>query len=204
MENVCEPNESQFGFGLFVGAAFAGATFLLDDLEGPLVQGDTVDAGAGNGSRVAIVADTQEKHSGAQSIRVDYDAVSGGYIWVARGYGLDVKGAAQWSTPPQDIDWSRYGALSFYYKGDGAGARIAVDIKDAGGEMLRFMVTDDSKQWKQVICSFDAFFPRGDGQPPNAATNGALDFPIKSFQFEPIAVAKGTLFIDEVDLEPLN
>ena len=34
--------------------------------------------------------------------------------------------------------------------------------------------------------------------------NGKLDFPIKSFQFEPIAVAKGVINIDEVSLEPLN
>jgi hypothetical protein len=177
---------------------------LLDDFEGKIIVGETIDAGSGNGSSVNVSADKEIKHSGQQSLKIVYDAVAGGYIWVARGFGLDVKGAAQWLQSPEKIDWSRYGAISFYMYGSGSNARMAFDIKDAGGEMFRFMVTDDFKGWKLIVCAFDQFFPRGDWQPPTAQVNGKLDFPIKSFQFEPIAVAKGTLYVDEVALEPLN
>ena len=66
------------------------------------------------------------------------------------------------------------------------------------------MVTDDFKGWKQIVCSLSQFFPRGDWQPPTATVNGTLDFPVKSFQFEPIAIAKGMVNVDAVACEPLN
>jgi|GEM_PF-340420 len=181
--------------------------FVLDDFEGPIVMDPkegTIDAGAGNGSSVTVSADKENKKSGEQSLKIDYDAVGGGYIWVARGFNLDVKGADRWTKKPQDIAWSSYGAISFYLYGTASGMRMAFDVKDAGGEMFRFMVTDDTKGWKQVICPFDQFFPRGDWQPPTADVNGTLDFPIMSFQFEPIAIAKGAIDVDDVSLEPLN
>ena len=179
---------------------------ILDDFEGDIVMGPTgtIDAGAGNGSSVTVSADKEIKHSGAQSLKIVYDAVAGGYIWVARGYGLDVKGAAKWLVEPGKINWSNYGAISFYMYGSDSKMRMAFDIKDAGGEMFRFMVTDDFKGWKQIVCPFSQFFPRGDWQPPAATVNGTLDFPIRSFQFEPIAVSKGTVYVDEVALETMN
>lgn len=177
---------------------------MLDDFEGPIVQGQTIDAGTGNGSSLAVSADPDVKESGAQSLKLTYDAIAGGYMWVARGYGLDVKGASHWLAEPDKIDWTKYGAISFYFKGTGSGARMAFDVKDKGGEMFRFMVTDDAQDWKQVVCPFDQFFARGDWQPDTAEKNGILDFPVKSFQFEFIAVAKGTANIDDVQLEPLN
>ena len=187
-----------------VSAQETGKAFLLDDFEGPIVAGQTIDAGAGNGSAVTVSADADVKRAGAQSLKIDYDAVSGGTLWIARGYGLDVKGAALWTAEPEKIDWLSYGAVSFYLKGSGSGAQMAFDIKDAGGEIFRFMVKDDARDWKQVVCPFDQFFPRGDWQPPAADKNGELDFPVKSFGFEPIAIAKGMVHIDEVSLEPLN
>jgi len=189
-----------------VQAQDAPKAFVLDDFEGPIISDPkgTIDAGAGNGSSVAVSADKENKKSGEQSLKIDYDAVSGGYIWVARGFNLDVKGADRWTKKPQDIPWQSYGALSFYLYGTASGMRMAFDVKDAGGEMFRFMVTDDTKGWKQVVCPFDQFFPRGDWQPPTADVNGTLDFPVMSFQFEPIAIAKGTIDVDDVALEPLN
>jgi hypothetical protein len=178
----------------------------LDDFEGAIVTGPdgTIDAGSGNGSSVSVSAAKDIRHSGAQSLKIDYDAVSGGYIWVARGYGLDVKGAAAWLAEPSKVNWSNYAAFTFYMYGSDSKARMAFDIKDANGEIFRFMVTDDFKGWKQIVCPFEQFFPRGDWQPQTAQVNGKLDFPIKSFQFEPIAVSKGTLYVDDVELEALN
>jgi len=181
-------------------------SLVLDDFESEIISGPkgTIDAGAGNGSSVTVSADKEIKKSGGQSLKIDFDAVSGGYIWVARGFNLDVKGADRWAKKPQDIAWANYGAISFYLYGTASGARMAFDIKDAGGEMFRFMVTDDTNGWKQIVCPFDEFFPRGDWQPSTADVNGALDFPVMSFQFEPIAIAKGTIDVDDVSLEPLN
>lgn len=187
-----------------ISCAQAGKVLVLDDFEGDIIQGQTIDAGAGSGSSIEVSGDKMIKECGEQSFKITYDAVAGGYMWAARGFGLDVKGAAQWSAKPEQVDWSKYGALSFYMKGSALKARMAFDVKDAGGEIFRFMVTDDSDSWKLVICPFDQFFARGDWQPDNAEKNGTLDFPIKSFQFEMIAVSKGTVNIDEVRLEPLN
>ncbi len=170
-------------------------TFLIDGFEGPITAGQTIDVSASSGSFVSVSADTQEKHGGAQSLKVDFDAPAGGTIRIARGYGLDVKGAAAWSSEPEKIAWTNYAAISFYLKGTGAGGQIAFDLKDAGGKSFRFMVKDDSRDWRLVVCPFDQF---------SSGDDGTLDFPIKSFQFEPIAVSHGTFYVDDVSLEPLN
>jgi len=195
-----------FSMGLLACAQESPKNLVLDNFEGEIIGGPqgTIDAGGGNGSSVAVSGDKTNKEAGEQSLKIDYDAVSGGYIWVARGYNLDVKGAAAWLVEPENIKWDSYGAISFYMFGTDSKLRMAFDVKDAGGEMFRFMVTDDFKGWKQIVCPFSQFFPRGDWQPATATVNGLLEFPIKSFQFEPIAVAKGIVNIDEVALEPLN
>jgi hypothetical protein len=84
--------------------------------------------------------------------------------------------------------------------GNDSKTRVAVDLKDSGNEMWRIIVTDDFKGWKQVVCPLKDFFARSDWQPDNADKNGAIDFPLKSYQFEPLAVAKGTLYFDDVEL----
>lgn len=171
----------------------AKKVLVLDDFELDIIAGPagTIGSENGNGSTVEVSADKVNKKSGGQSLKITYDAVSGGFIRVARSF-------------KSDIDWTNYGAISFYLLGAGLGTKIEFDVKDANDEIFRFMVTDDLKDWKLVVCPFDQFFARGDLQPANAMANAALDFPIKSFQFEPIAVAKGTINIDEVALEPLN
>jgi hypothetical protein len=192
---------AQFGF-----AEEGKNILILDNFEGEIISGPegTIDAGSGSGSSVSVSGDKTNKQAGEQSLKIDFDAISGGYIWVARGYNLDVKGAAAWLVEPEKVQWESYGAISFYMFGSDSKMRMAFDVKDSGGEMFRFMVTDDFKGWKQIVCSFSQFFPRGDWQPPTATVNGLLEFPVKSFQFEPIAIAKGTVNIDEVALEPLN
>jgi len=174
---------------------------LLDDFETSVSGGPagTVDFGAGHGSSVEVSAATDIKNSGNQSLKVVYDAVPGGYIYVARGSGLDAKNA-NWTIKPSDIKWAEFGAISFYVYGADSKAEIAFDIKDNGGEIWRFITTDDSKGWKKVVASFDKFAARDDWQPNDADKNGQLDFPIKVFQFEPLAPSKGTLYFDTVEL----
>ncbi len=189
-------------FLVFSGVSFAQEKgLLIDDFEGAIsggVQG-TVDFGAGGGSTVDVAASREIKYSGSQSLKVAFDAVSGGYMWIARGFGLDAKNAG-WLVKPEDIKWKDYSAISFYMMGTGSQVQVAFDIKDNSGELWRFMVTDDFKGWKQVVCKFADFTDRSDWQPDSADKNGVLDFPIKSYQWEPRPVSKGTLFFDDVQL----
>ncbi len=178
-----------------------GNNLLLDDFEVAISGGPqgTVDFGAGNGSTVTVSAATDIKNSGNQALKVVYDAVPGGYIFVSRGSGLDAKNA-NWSIKPSDIKWEGYSAISFYVYGTDSKAKIAFDIKDNGGEIWRFITEDDFKGWKRVVASFDKFIVRDDWQPADADNNKKLDFPIKIFQFEPLPGSKGTLYFDTVEL----
>lgn len=174
---------------------------LIDDFEGTISGGPdgTVDFGSGGGSAVDVAADTDIKYSGKQSIKVTYDAISGGYMWVAKGFDLDAKNAG-WLVLSGDIKWNEYDAVSFYMYGNDSKTKIAFDIKDNGNEMWRYMLEDNFKGWKQIICPFNEFFVRGDWQPETADKNANLDFPIKSFQFEPRPEAKGALYFDKAEL----
>ena len=178
-----------------------GDNLLLDDFEISVSNGPegTVDFGSGNGSTVVVTAATDVKNTGNQALKVVYDAVPGGYIYVARGTGLDAKNA-NWKINPADVKWEDYSAISFYLYGADSKAKIAFDIKDNGGEIWRFMLEDNFKGWKQIICRLDKFMVRDDWQPENADKNGQLDFPIKIFQFEPLPESKGTLYFDTVEL----
>ena len=187
---------------LMAGVCLAeGKNLLIDDFEIAISNGleGTVDFGSGNGSNVQVTESTDIKNSGNKALKVVYDAVKGGYIYVSRGTGLDAKNA-NWPIKPTDIKWEEYNAISFYVYGTDSKANIAFDIKDNGGEIWRFITQDDFKGWKRVICNFDKFVVRDDWQPENADKNGKLDFPIKIFQFEPLPESKGTLYFDTVEL----
>lgn len=173
---------------------------LLDDFETRISGGaqGTVDFGSGGDSSVDVAA-ADIKHAGKQSIKITYDASPGGYMWVARGFDLDAENAG-WLVKPQDIQWDKYNAISFYMYGSSNNAKIAFDIKDNGNEMWRFMLEDNFTGWRRIVCPFSEFFVRGDWQPNNADKNAALDFPIKSFQFEPRPQAQGIVYFDDVEL----
>jgi hypothetical protein len=176
-------------------------TLLLDDFEGPITGGPegTVDYGAGNGDVVIVTAGTDQKVSGEQSLKVVYDAVIGGYMWIAKGFGLDAKNTA-WLINTENVDWKSYSAIAFSMYGTDSKIQVAFDLKDSGNEIYRFVVTDDFVGWKQVVCPFTGFYARDDWQPDNADKNGVMDFPIKSFQFEVLPEGKGTLYFDKVEL----
>lgn len=186
---------------LSMSSCALGNTILLDDFENMLIGGPagTVDYGAGGGSSIVVSGARDIKYSGSQSLKITYDAVTDGYMWVARGFGLDSKNT-DWLVKPESIDWQKVKAISFYMYGSDSKTRIAFDIKDNGNEMWRFMVEDNFKGWKQVVCPLNEFFARGDWQPDSADKNAVLDFPIKSFQFEPRPQAKGVLYFDKVEL----
>ncbi|MFH1354662.1 MAG: carbohydrate binding domain-containing protein [Candidatus Omnitrophota bacterium] len=174
---------------------------LLDDFECAISGGPdgTVDFGAGNGSSVEVAGDREIKNSGEQSLKLTFNALPGGYMWVAKGFNLDASNAG-WLVKPKEINWQDYGAISFYLYGANSGTNIALDIKDNGNEMWRFMVVDDFEGWKQIACPFQEFVARDDWQPQDADNNFNLDFPLQSYQLEPRPEAKGILYFDQVEL----
>ena len=176
-----------------------GEKLLIDSFEGE-INAQTVDFGAGPNSSIKVEASKDIKFCGDQSLKVEYELAPSSYMWVARGFNIDVKGAAKWLIKPQEINWKKYNAFSFYMYGSNSQGVVAFDIKDSKNEMWRFIVKDNFQGWKEIICPLDKFFPRGDWQPDNAETNQVLDFPIVSFQFEPRLPGKGVYYFDCVSL----
>jgi len=176
-----------------------GNEILLDSFEGKLNH-QTVDYGASIGSSLKIEAEKQLKVCGRQSMKMTYSLARDGYMWAARGYNIDVKGAARWLVKPTDIQWEEFDRFSLYMYGSNSGGVVNFDIKDAGGEMWRFVIKDDFKGWKEIVCPFSSFFVRKDWQPSSAERNELLDFPIMSFQFEPRGTTKGIYYFDCVKL----
>ncbi len=178
---------------------FGPKEVLLDSFEGG-ISNETVDYGSSEDSLVTVGADKTIKVCGDQSLNIIYDLKPSGYMWIARGFGLDVSGAALWETGPQDIKWKNYKSFSLYMYGNNTGGVVAFDIKDKGGEFFRFLLDDDFSGWKEIICPFDQFMVRADWQPDNAERNQVIDFPIMSFQFEPRLPGIGTYHFDCVKL----
>ncbi len=172
---------------------------LLDSFEGRINK-ETVDFGSSENSFLKVTASQDIKACGEQSLKLDYQLNPSGYMWVARGYGLDIKGAAKWEVSPQDIKWPEYNAFSLSMYGRSSGGVIAFDIKDSRGELWRFFLDDDKSGWKEVICPLAEFFPRGDWQPEDSEGNQVLDFPIMSFQFEPRIIGRGVYYFDCIKL----
>ena len=182
-----------------VSCAFGPKEVLLDSFEG-VISNETVDYGASDNSLVTVGADTTVKVCGEQSLKILYDLKPSGYMWIARGFGLDVSGAALWEVAPQDIKWKNYKSLSLSMYGNNSGGVVAFDIKDKGGEIFRFLLDDDFSGWKEIICPFDQFFVRTDWQPETAERNKAIDFPVMSFQFEPRLPGIGAYYFDCIKL----
>lgn len=178
------------------GCSSAPTEVTIDSFEGELNK-QTVDFGAStDGSSVNVSADKQIKSCGEQSLKIEYELKPSGYMWIARGYNLDVKGAAQWIIMPKDIKWKAYNAISLQMYGTSSSGVIAFDLKDAGGEVWRYIIDDDFTGWKEIVCPLKDFFPRKDWQPDSATKNETLDFPVMSFQFEPRLPGKGVYYFD--------
>ncbi|MCA9405267.1 MAG: hypothetical protein KC684_01930 [Candidatus Omnitrophica bacterium] len=170
----------------------------LDSFEGEISR-KTVDYGSDANSVIDVVA-SSDAQCGSQSLQINYDLAQEGYLFCARGYGLDVLNAL-WEAPmPDKVNWSKYQGISFQMLGQGKGT-IAFDVKDAGGEMWRFLVEDTTAGWREVVVGFDQFKVRTDWQPSTADGNKQLDFPIQSFQFEPKTLGEGSVSFDCVELK---
>lgn len=183
-----------------IACSQAPKELLIDSFEGDLNK-KTVDFGASSdGTSVNVSADKEKKACGEQALKIEYVLKPSGYMWIARGYDLDVKGADKWLVEPKNISWKTYNAISLQMHGANSGGVIAFDIKDAGGEIWRYLIDDDFTGWKEIVCPLKDFFPRKDWQPDNATKNEVLNFPIMSFQFEPRLPGEGVYYFDCVKL----
>jgi len=177
----------------FIASRRAAGFVTLDSFEGRLDH-KTVDYGSSDNSLLAVDAAQDIKMCGAQSLKLQYTLEAGGYMWCARGYGLDVLNAV-WEKDFQTIPWDQYNAIGFQMYGNQTGT-VAFDIKDAGGELHRYLIQDDFSGWKEIVIPFSQFKAREDWQPQSADGNKKLDFPVKSFQWEPKSVGQGVLYFD--------
>lgn len=182
---------------IFAGCAKVEPEVLIDSFEGDL-NSETVDFGASDGSSIEVSAAKDYKTDGEQALKLTYDLKPSGYMWVARGFNLDVKGAARWIVKPEEVKWKKYKALNFSMYGSKDGGMVAFDIKDAGGEIWRFLLDGKFEGWKEMFCPITEFFVRNDWQPQNAEKNGVMDFPIMSFQFEPRLPGQATYYFDSM------
>jgi len=185
------------------GCTTSEKSVLLDSFEGAINQ-ETVDFGVSEGSSLGVSGSKDIKSCGQQSLKVSYDLKPSGYMWIARGYGLDAKGAAAWEINPQDIDWNFYNAISVDVYGVNSGGFIAFDLKDKGGEIWRFLIEDDFEGWRSITCPLVEFFPRQDWQPETAEKNEIMDFPIMSFQFESFVLGSNNYYFDCVSLKRIR
>ena len=183
----------------FYSCAQGPEELVLDSFEGE-ISSATVDYGTSEGSSLEVKASQDRKIDGSQSLKVEYILKPSGYMWVARGYNLDVEGAGVWSVVPEEVPWNLYNTISVYMYGRNTDGIIAFDIKDAGGELWRFILDDNFSGWKEMVCPFSQFFVRTDWQPQSADYNKVLDFPIMSFQFEPRMPGGGVFYFDSVKL----
>lgn len=174
---------------------------IIDSFEGKIVGGGkaTVDYGSGAGAMVNVSPARKPAFHGRQSLKIVYDVSGGGYMWVARGYNLTQKNAAQWRVLPQKIKWDNYNAFVFYLYGEASGNNIAIDLIDNQKEYWRFLIMDDTEGWKEIVIPFGDFSARTDWQPDGALRNNTMDFPINAFQLEP-KTGMGILFVDKVYL----
>ena len=166
---------------------------MIDSFEGAINK-KTVDFGSADNSSLEVTAAKNESVCGHQSLKLKYTLNKGGYMWCAKGAGLDVLESA-WQVDPAKIQWEKYDAIRFSMYGNKTGT-VAFDLKDAGGELHRFMVKDDFAGWKEITIKFSDFIARADWQPQTADGNKTLDFPVKSFQWEPKTVGSGELYFD--------
>lgn len=168
---------------------------LLDSFEGQ-ISSETVDFGSADNSEIIVTASQDNNFCGNQSLKITYRLAAGGYMWAARGYGLDVEGASAWLVNPEDIEWNRYKAVSIAMYGQNSGAIYAFDLKDKGGEIWRTLIDDDFQGWQEISLPFQIFFSRKDWQPDQAEVTETLDFPVMSYQFEPLVPGEREVYFD--------
>ena len=182
---------------------------LVESFEGKL-GADTADYGASPNSSLSVKASTRSSRCGRQSVEMKFDLKPYGYVYLAKGYGLyhrkDVNtwsgGQSGWRVPPEEISWKDYDAFSILLKGENVG-KVAIDLRDSGGEMWRHTVHVNSNRWTKFTLPLDDFSVRRDWQPESAVLNNYVDYPFTSFQLEPKQLGSGTLYADCVKFAEL-
>jgi len=190
----------------YYASFFRGNKLLIESFEGKIGV-DTVDYGSSADSTISASGSSQFSKCGMQSLKLQYDLKPSGYVYCATGYDLHHvtdssswnAGTSGWIVDPDQIQWDDFNALSIYLRGQKS-SRVAIDVKDAGGELWRSMVQVGSSGWKKFLIPFDEFSVRTDWQPDAAVKDRVMNFPITSLQIEPKDHGRNTLYADCVTL----
>jgi len=182
---------------------------LIDSFEGKIGV-DTVDYGSSSDSSMTASSTKKYSQCGTHSMQLDYNLKKGGYVYCAKGSGVHLRrdsstwqtGQAGWRVHPDSIKWGDYRAFKISLRG--TRGRVAIDVKDSGGELLRKYVYLKKEGWNHFEIPFSKFSSRSDWQPETAVKNGMIDFPLNSFQIEPKSPGQGTLYVDCVTLLELK
>jgi beta-glucanase (GH16 family) len=168
------------GVGLALQATSAAAAPpLVDDFESPLVSGTTAGGvpigfyqAQSPGSTLAydrVVPPTQVPDHGAENHALSMTATID--AWGVVVHAFEDETATQWVTE----DWSPYAGMRFWFRGDGAGTTMFVDVIDNrpdgstvdDAERWSASFVDDTPGWQLVELPFDSFSRKeiGNGAP---------------------------------------
>jgi len=101
-------------------------------------------------------------------------------------------------------DWRGNDGFSFWYKGDGSGHNVRVELKNNGehaeaAELWVQHFTVDFTGWRHMSMPFDTFTRRVDFQPGGAPDDGVLNLDeMWGYAFGPEATGPGTFALDNV------
>lgn len=191
---------------------------------------ETVEYGAKNLGQLYVTSDKRHFGSSGRSLKMTVKLLPDSYHFLASGDGLaDPKFA--WEKRPQDLDWHKIAGLRYRLfiseiKGAPAGVnsvRIATDIVDGDGEILRARTEVQAGAWAEVFVPFNTLVSRADyqrvwtavkksGEGADAVPLNQVDNGVKSYQIEVLGLVADkpvdlrsqevqvTLYLDQVVL----
>ncbi|MBA2482679.1 MAG: FecR domain-containing protein [Planctomycetes bacterium] len=144
-------------------------------------------------SPITMAMDEGGGHDGGRCLSVTYraDPAEGNEPWLTN-YRPDVS-----------QDWSAFSGIRFWYRGNADGRPFYLEIMDnlgRAGESERhgIMMTDDSRDWKQISIRFDRMTRRG-WQPVGAANDGLTLTEIHGMSLI-FRESEGTVRVDQIEL----
>ncbi|SFB46430.1 mannan endo-1,4-beta-mannosidase [Cohnella sp. OV330] len=118
----------------------------VDDFEGYLGSNDALGAKFvhAGGDDTASALDAGNKHGGSYGLKYAYTLGNSGYAGITKALG--------------GVDWSGYNALQFWYKPDGKGQKLVMQI-NADGKTYEYYPDTTTEDAQFVTAPFNAFKP---------------------------------------------
>ncbi|CAI6081602.1 CIA30 family protein [Cohnella sp. JJ-181] len=118
----------------------------VDDFEGYLGSNEALGAKIvhAGGDDTAAALDAGSKHGGSYGLKYTYTLGNSGYAGITKALG--------------GVDWSGYNALQFWYKPDGKGQKLVMQI-NADGKTYEYYPDTTTEEAQFVTAPFSAFKP---------------------------------------------